>query len=274
MSGTSWDNCTFLGVTASSNGIDFRGTTSLSNAAIYHNIAKCIFNDLNNGIVYDQWSQGITVTQCNFQNTNVGIYGPASSLGDGQAQLNVDNNQFAVNNNCILVNSAANSNGISLTSCNYVAINGNLIIQPNSSANATYGVVLSGTTSWAAITGNVFGIVQNGIYVGGTAANILTNHNLFHGVTTKISNPSGATSNAFYGDGQKSIANLSVGASPFTYTAGASPETHYINGGTVSLVEKGSVFVSRSSNFPVQLKPFESYTVTYSSIPNIGYELW
>ncbi|MGC9445200.1 MAG: right-handed parallel beta-helix repeat-containing protein [Candidatus Methanospirareceae archaeon] len=59
------------------------------------------------------------------------------------------------------------------------------------------------------------------------------------------------------------ISSISVGASPFTHTAGASPETVYVSGGTVSSITKGG------NNFGLTtgafgLEPYESIVVTYS----------
>lgn len=58
-----------------------------------------------------------------------------------------------------------------------------------------------------------------------------------------------------------------VGASPWTYTAGTSPETLYLYGGTVSGVTMGGVTVANSSNTSVKLPANQSAVITYSSIP-------
>ena len=64
------------------------------------------------------------------------------------------------------------------------------------------------------------------------------------------------------------ISSITVGASPFTYTAGASPETVYVSGGTVSSITKGgNNFGLTSGSF--QLEPYESIVVTYTAAPTM-----
>jgi hypothetical protein len=62
---------------------------------------------------------------------------------------------------------------------------------------------------------------------------------------------------------------ITPGASPYTYTAGHSPETVYITGGTVSAIATGGGTVATASPSSVQLWPNETVTVTYSSVPTM-----
>jgi len=65
--------------------------------------------------------------------------------------------------------------------------------------------------------------------------------------------------------------SLTPGSSPWTYTAGSTPEIIYLYGGTVSSVAKNSVTLatalSSTTALPVHLQPGESMAVTYSSVP-------
>jgi len=65
--------------------------------------------------------------------------------------------------------------------------------------------------------------------------------------------------------------SVTPGASPWTYTAGNTPEILYLYGGTASSVVKNSVTISTGLSstvaLPVHLQPGESVTVTYSSAP-------
>ena len=61
---------------------------------------------------------------------------------------------------------------------------------------------------------------------------------------------------------------VSVGASPFTYTAGLTVETLYLYGGMVSSVTKGGVTLATSSDRVFRLAPNESVIITYSSAPS------
>lgn len=62
---------------------------------------------------------------------------------------------------------------------------------------------------------------------------------------------------------------ISVGASPFTYTSGVTPETVYIYGGTVSNVKVGTIQVASSSPAQVALAPNTPVTVTYTAAPSM-----
>lgn len=64
-------------------------------------------------------------------------------------------------------------------------------------------------------------------------------------------------------------ATIVVGASPFTYTAGATPEVIYIRGGTVSDISKDGRTVFVASPATIFLGPSESVVVTYSVIPTM-----
>jgi hypothetical protein len=62
---------------------------------------------------------------------------------------------------------------------------------------------------------------------------------------------------------------ITVGASPFTYTAGSSPETVYIYGGTVSNIRIGATQVAAASPAQISLTPGESIIVTYTAAPTM-----
>jgi len=64
-------------------------------------------------------------------------------------------------------------------------------------------------------------------------------------------------------------ATISVSASPYTYTAGNTPETVYISGGTVSSVTKGGVTLASATGTQVQMQPGDAIVVTYSSAPTM-----
>jgi len=65
------------------------------------------------------------------------------------------------------------------------------------------------------------------------------------------------------------LSAITVGASPFTYTAGSTSETVYISGGTVSLVKRGATTVASASPSTVELPPFGTVQVTYSVLPTM-----
>ena len=65
-------------------------------------------------------------------------------------------------------------------------------------------------------------------------------------------------------------AAIVVPASTVAYT-NTSPFTkhYYISGGTVSEIKKGSTVVSTGTNMFVELRPGESWTITYASVPQV-----
>lgn len=108
--------------------------------------------------------------------------------------------------------------------------------------------IAAGTSDEYSIIGcDLTGNTVNNLVDGGT------------GVNKKIANNIGTPK----GTG----ASITVGASPFTYTAGAYPETVYVTGGTVSLIVTQGVSVFADTEKTIPLGAGESVQVTYSSIP-------
>jgi hypothetical protein len=66
---------------------------------------------------------------------------------------------------------------------------------------------------------------------------------------------------------------IMVTASPFTYTAGVSPENVSIIGGTVSSVTKGGVQLASATGVVIHLEPAQSMIVTYSTAPTIAKDI-
>lgn len=119
----------------------------------------------------------------------------------------------------------------------------------------------------------------HGISIAGTTNNtniFIHDNDLRNNKTSAFSSGSIATlvlrDNQGYNPvGQSSI---SVTASPFTYTAGNSPEDVYITGGTVSGVVKGSTTLAGASPAAIHLEPNQSITVTYSVLPTMVKDVW
>ena len=64
-------------------------------------------------------------------------------------------------------------------------------------------------------------------------------------------------------------ASITVTASPFTHTAGPSPEVVYIEGGTVSGIVKAGVTLASATGRAIRLAPNEAIVVTYSAAPTM-----
>ena len=118
-----------------------------------------------------------------------------------------------------------------------------------------------------------FGI---GIYLNPGCNNYIISNNDFTGSTQSSINvvsPSGSNGRIVnnLGYGPYSI-QATIGASPWTFTAGQAPETHYISGGAVSALTVQSLSIPYNSVLTtIQLGPNESYTFTYNTPPTVKY---
>ncbi len=181
----------------------------------------------------------------------------------------------------IYSNSATTTNGVVTsqgagTTIKNVSINGSRIAGWTNGVNI--GGLISGSIKNSKIGSNGnFAVNTTGIALGGTIGTLSVTTNDLTGNTTPLSNSSTPTllqivSNIGYNP-VGPVAAISVGASPFTYTAGPSPETVYLNGGTVSLVETANngtfVTVLVTTNTSAYLGPNEQLRVTYTAAPTM-----
>lgn len=65
------------------------------------------------------------------------------------------------------------------------------------------------------------------------------------------------------------LSAITVGASPYTYTAGTSPETIYVYGGTVSSITKAGTQIANQTGLSVEMEANTAIIVTYSSLPTM-----
>lgn len=135
------------------------------------------------------------------------------------------------------------------TATNRLRVYNNVADDANASGKTKYGVTVDGVAvTGAHIDGDDFSGVagaQFNLINGGTLAGEISNCKGYRPA------PAAAT----------------VGASPWTYTAGVTGENLYINGGTVSSVVKAGVTLATATNTVVRLRPNESVTITYSAAP-------
>lgn len=157
-------------------------------------------------------------------------------------------NNFIGDNN--VSNSAAVS-GIGLvTGCAGITITGNKVGDCIGVAgnNQKYGVLINGACTDLDISHNdLTGNVDGALFLAAAGTRCRIEDNRGH-------NPIGG-------------AALALSASPFTYTAGPSPETIYIRGGMVGDVKHGTRTVLTATNCTLHLGPNEAMTITYSSAP-------
>jgi hypothetical protein len=284
-------SCNFLGnylggANVSNQGIGVRlaGNTSIPSyqVSIYFN--KCSFNALAAGISFNDWLQGVFVTDCNFTLCQWGIL-VNPSLAGVLNMLSVINSQFNCHeafhvgsaiadinicNNLFLI--AAGFTGIYMANSSFICILGN-----------NFQGVGDGATGLNLIAGSQINISGNnfcnfsptgtGIIVGAGAAQVLVADNIFANNGTSLTN-AGPSTQIFDNSGLDPFGVFppaTVGASPATVTAGASRETHYVkqsatNTATISL--GGQVIHTLkdpSTSYVVQLEPGEGYVVNWTT---------
>lgn len=210
LSGTSWNSITVYGDDSwqHGNGIAFNGNPTDCGSefgySIYHNITHSVFNQLNIGILYGNFTQGVTINQTNFQNGNYGIFQPVGATA-ANVQLNVSNSQFQVGIANVQINT-----GMRLSSF----VNNTFLMGPNP---GVVGLDLKGS-DLTTITGNTFNTIApsgpGGVGVNFNASAATIDGNTFSGLTTGVNLQTGSQNNT-------------IGTNTFNIVS-----TPYINAGT------------------------------------------
>jgi hypothetical protein len=119
-------------------------------------------------------------------------------------------------------------------------------------ANGDYGIrVTAHANDRYVISGcNVIGNTAGGILDLGTGTNARVTDNLGY-------------------NGTETAAGVAVGASPWSYTAGHTPETMYFAGGTLSEIRVDGALVQNTTAATIVLVPNQVMQVTYSSAPTV-----
>jgi Right handed beta helix region len=168
-------------------------------------------------------------------------------VGSGTAS-NITIADNVLNNNGATVVTAYRQAGIAIgASTTGLNIHNNRAYD-NGTGTQKYGL---GINAGVTITGNI----QGNDFTGNATAAVLNSGTLTAWVSgNKGYNPLGA-------------AAVTPAASPWTYTAGNTPEVLYLTGGTVSAVAKNSITLAAATPATVTLDPGETVTVTYSVVP-------
>ena len=195
---------------------------------------------------------------------------------------------------CSLTTSGAGSiDGIAFSNCEFTknADCGFIAVGPNvknwivdggfSTGNTNSGVRAALGTSDFIISGHKAGNIAGrgannvGITVDNAASsNYSITGNVVTGNTTSSIVDLGTGFNARVSEnvgynGATPAYGVTVGASPWTYTSGHTPEVLYIFGGTVSSIVVDSTTVQTSSNATLTLSPQSTVQITYSAIPTV-----
>ena len=205
-----FDNISINGAsTPNGIGINLVGLPGSSTFGVAYNVAKSTFNNLQNGIVYGSFIQGLTVDQSNFTSnagTSSGISVLSSQTG-ALTQLAVTNSQFNVPTNAIGLSTAvadvmltnnlciarANSNCFSLGNVTNFNVVANQL--QASSVTGTNAVVVGGSATLGTITGNAITGFAAGITIQANATIVAASGNELASNTTNVINNSGSVSN-------------------------------------------------------------------------------
>jgi hypothetical protein len=277
--------------TANGLGVNIVGLAASSKYAVQINIAKSVFESLANGIVYNGWVQGVTVDQTNFTVIKTGIASFAGTPAQEGvlAQLAVTNSQFGFITdgiitgtpilstqitNCLFIIEAANTAGVFLSGSNHFNITGCSFGAENSSG--TYGIII-GPTGAGAITGNDIAGFGTAIALQTGVQGVNVQGNTLEGNIVNVEDDAGPSHNNVFannvGYNPLGPASISIGPSPFIYTAGTAPETVYVWGGAVSAISYDknggplAAVANNASPCTIQLGPNEQMKVTYSAAP-------
>lgn len=133
------------------------------------------------------------------------------------------------------------------------------------------------TRIYGARSGDGIGVAGNaqryGVNVGNNADKLVIKDCYLRGNTTGAINLGTGLTNSriIDNEGYNPVgpSAITVGASPYTYTAGPTPEDVYIRGGTVSDVKIGGTTVWAATNCMVHLEPGQSAVVTYAVLPTM-----
>lgn len=220
--------------------------------------------DTNTGIGF-LVQQGSNAAPCNylqFSNCWASTHGNLAVNLDGCAYINMSN--FVMGNN--------SKGAITINQCQYCILSTSALLANNTSNTAGIGDIIIAGGSFNRIIGNVSNMA-NGTSVSllesaGTNNNYISENSLFQGCTL-IGAGSRVTNNPGYNPvGVAGASPFTAGASPFTYTAGQSPETHYITQSATftAAVSKGGKLLGTLVNahpMTVQLDPGGQYTVNW-----------
>lgn len=256
----SFTNCQFL---AGVNGCEI--TPAAGQSVAYCRFTNCWFDTSSgNGLKIDPSSTGV-VTGCDFVQC---WFSTSSSNGVSIAANGgptVSNVNFA---NCfMLANGVAGAvlTGSGITDCNFV---NNTVNGSGSSA----GFSLNTGVVRIRLEENRMGGLLYGIFSDGTPADAMIYDNSFVSCTNKIAGAFLGNTRIERNAGYNPVgaSGITPGASPYTYTAGPSPETVYTSASTsITAATQGGVSIlpaALGANVPlcIQLEPNEAAVITYT----------
>jgi len=242
------------------------------------------FFSTNIGIDIGTGVQGLTVSNCNFTNGTTGIRTVGALTG--LEQLSVVDSQFNVLGDGIVTTTAITMltvegclffcppthSGINLVSASFSVIaNNNFQGFPPAGNGIGVTIGTSVANSTCIINGNNITNLATGLSLAAGSALVSVQGNVFTFNAAAISNSGSAMQikNNFGYNPVGISAPITMGASPFTYTAGSSPESHYVrqSATNTATIAKGgqqvATLAGATTYYVIDLEPNESYVTTW-----------
>ncbi|MBH9645037.1 hypothetical protein [Burkholderia vietnamiensis] len=180
-------------------GVNLFGTASA--IPVVFNFHSSAFVDMQTGIVYGTYVQGVTVSQSNFTHVQNGIVSNASE--SGLDQLTVSNSQFEASSNGILESTGIagtiisnnlfivddGANGVNLSGCANCQIVGNAFASGGGTPND--GISITGAALPTVVTGNTFQSMTNGVFMNASGHGVTVIGNGYKSNSTNVGNLGG-----------------------------------------------------------------------------------
>lgn len=231
-------------------------SASTETPSLYTVIGNKCLNATNNGILLREIN-GLTVNRVVITDNTVD-----NSFAAGIKIWNAQGTSAAIMEGLQISNNILSNNGNGTATDNEKS--GLYVIGPCTGMNIQGNYMLDDSTST-----QKYGMTLG---AGQTISNTLIANNHCKNNTTKGLNLLGTVTGQIvdnYGYNPVGPATVTPGASPWTYTNGASPATLYISGGTVSSITKNGFTLAAATGTQITMSPNDAIIVTYSVAPTV-----
>jgi hypothetical protein len=244
----------------------------------------------------------LTIDSCIFDSAHQIAGGTAVSSAQIGGAGNVFNTRIAntwfglssTENGCVMITSGAGLvDGITFTGCEFTDNGGSGLVATganvknwvvtggHSSGNVGSGIRCASGTNYFNISGHIAGSIAgrgpNNIGISLDTASegnyTIANNTLVGNTSSSLNDGSTGTNGQIFNNlgynNATAPSSLTVGASPWTYVAGHTPEQIFISGGTVSQIRVSAQIVQSASPAVIQLSPNDELIITYSSLPTV-----
>lgn len=192
----------------------------------------------------------LIICGCSFESFTVAAVLITNSTGIAFGSVTITGNEFAGTGNAILIN-------FPTSNCSLVSIVGNILV-------GTGAINFTGVTRFSVIGNTTAG----SFIISSTCTSGMVSGNTINGAVTNNSSSTVFKDNVGYNP--VGASNLTPGASPWTYTAGASPETLWVVASTtISNITVGgigvlSITTPANTTVAIPLAPFGVAVITYT----------